>query len=65
MLFNKSYKNKKNDDNDNIERDLKLQLNAIKQDLNMLQKTRYKNTIGGYYDQRFAKKINPTFTRKF
>lgn len=61
MLFNKSYKNKKNDDNDNIERDLKLQLNAIKQDLNMLQKTRYKNTIGGYYDQRFAKKsIQPS-----
>ena len=24
MLFNKSYKNKKNDDNDNIERDLKI-----------------------------------------
>ena len=38
MLFNKSYKNKKNDDNDNIERDLKLQLNAIKHDLNILQK---------------------------
>ena len=27
----------------------------------MLQKTRYKNTIGGYYDQRFAKKsIQPS-----
>ena len=55
MLFNKNYK-KNRDDNINIEDQLKTHLNQVKNDLNMLQKMREKNTIGKYYDQQYVTK---------
>ena len=54
MLFNKSYKKRKDDDV-NIEQELKNRLSSIKNDYNMLQQMRERNTIGNYYDERFKK----------
>jgi len=52
MIFNKVYKKSK-DDNMNIEESLKLSLTSVKNDYNILQKMREKNTIGNYYNQQF------------
>jgi mannosyltransferase OCH1-like enzyme len=56
MLFNKSYKKQK-DDNANIEEELKLNLNVVKNELQTLQQMRQRNTIGNYYNAQFRQPV--------
>ena len=56
MLFNKSYKKKK-DDNANIEEELKLNLKVVKNELQTLQQMRQRNTIGNYYNAQFRQPV--------